>query len=149
VVVPPKVAQLLEHLAQYVRALQRLAALAPDELLADQDKLASAKNHFVVAIEVCIDVGNHVIAAGGFRAPRDNADTFAVLCENGLLPQVDLEKYRAMARFRNRLVHLYWEVDDSLVVDYLQSSVADLEHFARAITRSVDLEPGLQAGSLD
>jgi uncharacterized protein YutE (UPF0331/DUF86 family) len=149
VVVQPRVVQLLEHLEEYVRALQRLAALSPDELLADQDKLASAKYHFVVAIEVCIDVGNHVIATGGFRAPRDNGDTFAVLCENGLLPQVGLENYRAMARFRNRLVHLYWEVDDALVVDYLRSSVADLEEFARAILRNIDLSAGLEADFLD
>ena len=137
-VVSPKVVQLLDLLAQYLRALERLAALPPDELLADQDKVASAKYHFVVAIEVCIDIGNHVIAAGGLRAPRDNADTFSVLCENGLLPEVDLGTYRAMARFRNRLVHLYWEVDDSLVAEYLQSSVGDLQRFARTIAGQVE-----------
>ena len=36
VVVPPKVVQLLEHLALCVRALERLAALTPDELLVDR-----------------------------------------------------------------------------------------------------------------
>jgi len=38
-----------------------------------------------------------------------------------------------MARFRNRLVHLYWEVEDRLVYQYLQESLGDLEQFARAI----------------
>jgi uncharacterized protein YutE (UPF0331/DUF86 family) len=38
-----------------------------------------------------------------------------------------------MARFRNRLVHRYAEVDDGRVYDYLQESLADLDDYARAI----------------
>jgi uncharacterized protein YutE (UPF0331/DUF86 family) len=39
-----------------------------------------------------------------------------------------------MARFRNRLVHLYWDVDDGLVCEYLaEGSLSDLERFAKAI----------------
>jgi hypothetical protein len=30
----------------------------------------------VVAIEICIDVGNHIIAGEGYRAPRDYGDVF-------------------------------------------------------------------------
>jgi uncharacterized protein YutE (UPF0331/DUF86 family) len=43
------------------------------------------------------------------------------------------EDLRAMARFRNRLVHLYGEIDDGRVHEYLQSSLLDLERFARTI----------------
>jgi uncharacterized protein YutE (UPF0331/DUF86 family) len=42
---------------------------------------------------------------------------------------------RAMARFRNRLVHLYWDVDDAGVHDYLQTGLADMERFGEAIGR--------------
>jgi uncharacterized protein YutE (UPF0331/DUF86 family) len=38
-----------------------------------------------------------------------------------------------MAHFRNRLVHLYWDVDNARVYDYLQGSLADFDDFARAI----------------
>jgi len=38
-----------------------------------------------------------------------------------------------MARFRNRLVHVYWDVDDRRVVEYLQESLGDLEQFAAAV----------------
>jgi len=47
-------------------------------LLTDPDKVASAKYNFVVAIAACIDIASQVIAAEGFRAPRDNADSFAI-----------------------------------------------------------------------
>ena len=38
-----------------------------------------------------------------------------------------------MARFRNRLVHPYWDVDDRRLHDYLYEGLADIESFANAI----------------
>ena len=49
--------------------------------------------------------------------------------------KLDQMLLRAMAGFRNRLVHLYWDVDDERVHEYLQESTADLEHFAQAIAQ--------------
>ena len=40
-----------------------------------------------------------------------------------------------MARFRNRLVHVYWHVDDALVADYMQSRLVDFDHFAACLAR--------------
>jgi uncharacterized protein YutE (UPF0331/DUF86 family) len=34
-----------------------------------------------------------------------------------------------MARFRNRIVHLYWDVDLDLVYDYLTSKLADFDRY--------------------
>jgi len=38
-----------------------------------------------------------------------------------------------MARFRNRLVHLYWEIEDARVHQYLQEGLGDLEGFGEAV----------------
>jgi len=38
-----------------------------------------------------------------------------------------------MARFRNLLVHVYWEVDYGRVFDVLETDVDDLRAFSRAI----------------
>jgi uncharacterized protein YutE (UPF0331/DUF86 family) len=40
-----------------------------------------------------------------------------------------------MARFRNRLVHLYWDVDDRRLHEYMQEGLSDIEEFANAILR--------------
>ena len=96
-------------------------------------KIGNAKCHFVIAIECCIDIANHVIASEGYRIPKDNADSFVVLVEEGILPAESEKLFRAMARFTNRLVHLYWDVDDELVYTYMQESVEDIDRFARAV----------------
>jgi uncharacterized protein YutE (UPF0331/DUF86 family) len=129
----PKLDQLLSNLKLYLEALRRLAQVPRGEFLADPDKIGSAKYHFVVAIECCIDMANHIIASEKLRMPRDMADAFVVLTEHGFCSS-DLEQsLKAMARFRNRLVHLYWEVDDALVADYLRDRLADFSDFAAAV----------------
>jgi uncharacterized protein YutE (UPF0331/DUF86 family) len=104
-----------------------------DEFLDNPDKVGNAKYHFVIAIECCIDVANHVIASENYRFPRDNADSFVVLGEHGVMDPIFAEQLGAMARFRNRLVHLYAEIDDRRVSEYLRESLADLERFAETV----------------
>jgi uncharacterized protein YutE (UPF0331/DUF86 family) len=60
---------MLGNLKTYVAVLRRLALLARDDFLADPDKIGSAKYHFVVPIECCIDIANHIIASERLRIP--------------------------------------------------------------------------------
>jgi uncharacterized protein YutE (UPF0331/DUF86 family) len=38
-----------------------------------------------------------------------------------------------MAKFRNRLVHIYWEVADELVYSILGEHIKDMERFTECI----------------
>jgi uncharacterized protein YutE (UPF0331/DUF86 family) len=125
VVDKPKLDQMLSNLRRFLAVLRDLAALSPEAFLADPDKVGNAKYHLVIAIECCI-----------YRFPRDNADSFAVLVEQAVLPAESRDPLRAMARFRNRLVHLYWDVDEAKVHEYLRDGLSDIERFGNAIARN-------------
>jgi uncharacterized protein YutE (UPF0331/DUF86 family) len=124
---------LLSNLQAYVAVLDELAAAPREEFLSNRDKIGNAKYHFVIAIECAIDIANHLIASEGYRFPKDNADSFSVLVEQGIVDRARLEALRGMARFRNRLVHLYWDVDDARVHSYLREGGAELAQFAKVI----------------
>jgi uncharacterized protein YutE (UPF0331/DUF86 family) len=124
---------MLANLHGYLGVLAELAAVPRDAFLANRDKIGNAKYHFVIAIECCIDIANHVIASENFRFPKDNSDSFVVLIEHGIVGEGMKDALRAMARFRNRLVHLYGEVEDERIWTYLEESLPDLERFALAI----------------
>lgn len=128
-----KLDQILSNLNSYTAVLRELSLVSRDLFLSDRDKIGNAKYHFVIAIECCIDIANHIIASENYRFPRDNADSFRVLIESGILDASFEGPLPAMARFRNRLVHLYWQVDDGRVHEYLQESLGDFDRFARAI----------------
>jgi uncharacterized protein YutE (UPF0331/DUF86 family) len=136
VVDPLRVRVLLDRLATEVGALRRLGARSTGELLADEDLLAAVKYRFIIAIEVCIDVGRHVIASEGLRAPLDYADVFAVLADADLVDPAIAADLRDTARFRNLLVHNYTKVDDARVVEILRERVDDLALFRTALARA-------------
>ena len=45
------------------------------------------------------------------------------------------QKLRQMAKFRNRLVHLYGEIDDVFVYVFMTSDIEDIKRFRKIIIR--------------
>ena len=126
---PETIEGVFRNLDTYLDQLHQLAALRREELVDDLVKLGAAKYYLQVAIECCLDVANHVIARQGFRAPESYADSFTVLAENGVIEQHFASTARKMTRVRNRLVHLYWEVDANILYDILQNNLSDFDRF--------------------
>jgi len=127
VVDKPRCDQMLSNLQSYLMALECLRDVDRDEFLANEDKIGNTKYHFVIAIETCIDIANHIIASEKLRLPTSNADSLSVLVENGILPADRGAALRAMAQFRNRLVHLYWDVSSEQLYQFLQECLSDFE----------------------
>lgn len=135
-VAPARTRRLLEALTRYSEQLAELRDLPPGEYLAHQ---ALAGRYLVqVCAQICIDLANHVIASSRWRAPRDFRDAFTVLEENGVLDAGLSVRLRALAGLRNRLVHLYEDVDDTLVHRALPEGLRNLDDFVRTIARLVE-----------
>ena len=82
-----------------------------------------------------IDIGNHIISRKGLKTPKTYSDTFEILFNGNILPKKDVGTYKLMARFRNRIVHFYDEVNDKEVYKILQNSLDDFESFIRHINK--------------
>lgn len=135
---PRRVRRLLEVLAEFRDHLVSLRDMPRDAYLAEH---AFEGRYLVQAsAQVCIDVANHVLSSEGWRTPKDFRDTFTVLEEHGVLDGELAARLRALAGLRNRLVHLYDDVDDARVQDALRSGLEDLDGFARSVARLVDGE---------
>jgi uncharacterized protein YutE (UPF0331/DUF86 family) len=122
--------------------LRDLSELSPEDFQADPYKVAAAKYFLVVAIEAAIDMGNHVISLNKLRVPEDYAETFEIIGEAGRFPGKFIEKLKRMARFRNRLVHIYWEVDRAMVYEILREDIKDIEEFVRRFSANLSSEKG-------
>lgn len=64
-------------------------------------------------------------------------DSFSVLAENGIVNQNLLPTLHKMARLRNRLVHLYWEVDVAMLYGILKENLDDFDQYRSHIYRFV------------
>lgn len=139
--------RLLDMLRQFTAELEALRGVPRTDLLRNSDKVGNAKHCFIVAIEACNDIGNHIVASEGLRLPSDNADTFGVLAEAGVIAAEDEDACRAMARFRHRLVHLYWDVDPGRLFEYPQEGPVELRRFAADVARFASSQADRDTGS--
>ena len=130
--------KLISELRNNLERLESLSQLKIGDFLSDPDKIGSAKYSFIVAIESCIDLCNHIISRNGFRVPKDYADTFEVMSEAGMFVPGFATDLKKMARFRNRLVHLYWEVSNHQIHEILQTRLNDFNKFQKAVARFLD-----------
>lgn len=133
-----KILKLLQHQREYLKHLRALAQITVEEFGADPNRTGAARYYLLVAIETCLDIGNHIISAQQFRPPIDYADIFTVLGENKILPQDFALILGKMAGFRNLLVHVYAEVDDRRVYEYLRTRLDDFEQFQRYVLKFIE-----------
>lgn len=136
---PDVVARCIGEIRKGLSRLKAFGELPQEDFLKDPDKVDSAKYNLIVVIESAIDLCNHLISCNGFRIPRDYADTFEVLREQGIFDEGLALRLKAMARFRNRLVHLYWEVDNETLYRILRENLGDLVLFLKSIADFLDL----------
>lgn len=123
----------LEQLDEFLDILGGIKRNSIDSFLKDKILIGGAKYYLQVSIECCLDIANHIIAAQGFRAPKDYADSFKVLEEEDLLNDSLGTKLRQMAKFRNRLVHLYGEIDNTYVYSFIEHDMQDILDFKKVV----------------
>lgn len=120
-------------LDQYLDILKGLSHLNLAEFAGDPRNYGSAERFLQLAIETSLNIGNHIISTQNFEAPQDYSDIFLILGKNNVLPVDFARELINMARFRNRLVHIYWEVDRVMVYNIIQTRLTDYIDFKRYI----------------
>lgn len=113
--------------------LARIRATGRAAFLADPDAKDIACYRLLLAIEAALALCYHVSARRLKRVPDDYAGCFAGLSQAGVIPTDLSSRLQRMARFRNLLVHVYWEVDYNRVFDVLETDVEDLRAFTGAV----------------
>lgn len=102
-----KIRMLSSELQEAVNRLEEISRRSFENFSKDTFKIAAAKYFLIVGVEFAIDLCNHVISKNRLRPPEDYADTFLVMNEEGFFPKDFTENLMKIARFRNRLVHIY------------------------------------------
>jgi len=137
-----RLSRLVSSMRTSIALLGELAGLGQEAFIADAHKISSAKYNFIAAIESAIDIANHLIARNKLRAPVDYGDTFTVLAEASVFDTAFSVELVKMARFRNRLVHMYWDIDHQELYTILKTRLGDFERFLSAISSSLALRQG-------
>ena len=128
----------LSRLRDSVRHLAEIAELDHDTYLTGPYWTVLAERYLHVAIEAMLDTANHIIAAEGFRKPLQLRDCLAILGEEQVIPRAFAQDILPLVGLRNRLVHVYTEIDHDLIHEFLTLRLGDFATYARYIVAYVE-----------
>lgn len=116
-----------------LRRLQSFAKLSYSEFHANSDHFSIAEHHVRKSLEIFFDMGRHIIAREFSEKPADYQDVLKILRQNRVISNRLFKNMENFARFRNRLVHLYWQVSEKEIHEFIKTKAVYLERFCREI----------------
>ena len=104
-----------------------------EDFIHDEIRQASVERFFQLAIESCLNIGNRLLSLFQFEIPVETPETYADIFKGmqklGIVDEKFAERLVRMAKFRNVLVHLYWEIDRKEIYRMLQKNLEDFVLF--------------------
>ena len=135
-----KIRELEADIQTSVKQLRAFAALDASVFVQNEQNYAIAEHHFRRALEGVLTIGTHIVS----RLPektKDYQDVIVALGKHGIIPKDFAEKNKKLAGYRNRMVHLYWEVMPEELHGIIGEHVGDLDSFCEYF-REVVRDPG-------
>ena len=130
----------MKMLADYVRRLKPFQKMTLEQYIDDRMSQAVVERWLQLSAQICLDITNHIISEEGFREPKDNQDMFVILNEEGIISEDFIADLTGIARFRNVLVHMYAELDQTKVYAALTEHLGDFDRFAKLMVKFLERE---------
>lgn len=118
------------------RCLQRVAEKCPsdpDTLGRDPDLQDIVTLNLSRAVQLCVDLGAHLIADLDVSPPDTMGQTFDVLAHADVISERVAQQLKKVMGFRNIAVHHYEEIDWTIVHDIALHHLSDFSEFAKVI----------------
>lgn len=129
----------LHEILSLARELKAFSNISKRDFLKNIERQYAVMHVFQIAIEACLSVGNHIIARERLGIPQNYQDVFSLLEKHGILDETFAEEMRKMAKFRNKLVHIYWEIDTEQLYELLTTRPSDFEEFVKQIKNALSV----------
>jgi uncharacterized protein YutE (UPF0331/DUF86 family) len=138
---PQTVRRHLLALDEALQTLRKHRGLTVSDLTSVREKRWIVERGLQLCAQNVLDIATHIAAGTGHDVP-DYAAAIDCLTDSGVLPAEFTERFRALAGFRNVLVHGYLDVDVAVVHRLLNDDLEDFTEFARHVNRFIKTDSG-------
>ena len=123
----------LKRLNRYYLQLVEMRRLSYEDFVNKDINRAAAERILQTAIESCLNIGNRLISLIQFErpvpTPESYGEIFVIMRNLKIIDPEFSDRLVEMAKFRNRLVHLYWDLDPETTYRILHENIDDLKKF--------------------
>jgi uncharacterized protein YutE (UPF0331/DUF86 family) len=134
----------ISEVRENTEKIKKYASISDSEFWEDERNLLAIKHLLLQSIEACGRICSHVLAKKFFKSPSSFPDCFENLYSSKVIKKELSEKLRKMARFRNILVHRYWEIEDKKILEYARNNLEDFDQFLESIIDYLGIKRNLQ-----
>ena len=132
--------QRLHRLDQYIAELEKQRQASLQTFRRDFTQQLAVERAFQAAVESCTDIAAHIVSAYHLGHPQESRDVYRFLVQAGYLDAEFGEAMVTLVALRNRLVHLYWELDVERLYRYLQEDLPLLYRFRDLVLQILTIE---------
>jgi len=127
------IARKLERAESYLKQVRQKKDPGISLFVKDNDLQSIILFNLIQAIQICIDIGSHIIGDSEWETPSTQADIFEILASKKVITNALAKKMIQMVGFRNRIVHEYEKTDMRIVHAVWKKHSKDIERFCRAV----------------
>jgi len=130
----------LESLRRCLKRVHDKTPASSDLLIDDYDSQDIITLNLGRAVQLCVDIGLHIVSDLEVAVPDTMAQTFVVLEKANCLDSAVAERMIKAVGFRNTLVHAYQEIDWNIVYRIITKHLDDFRDFSRQVLAFIDLK---------
>lgn len=123
----------LDSLARCVGRIETKRPPSVDELVSNIDLQDILSVNLERAVQLCVDIGAHVLADLDAPPPQTMGEVFTLLVAQKVIPESVGIALRKAVGFRNLSVHAYDHVDWLRVFEIIHNKLHDFRVFSRSI----------------
>jgi uncharacterized protein YutE (UPF0331/DUF86 family) len=128
-----KIRQKLHFMRENLELLEQFKNIDQQQFTSDPITESAALRMLQVSIEAMLDICSHIIAREGWGLAKTYVEIVELSVKNSLIPKEKSDIYKNMARFRNRIIHLYDRVETAEVLSIINNHLDDFRPFMSAI----------------
>ena len=125
--------QKLESLRRCIRRVEEKTPSHVFQLIEDQDIQDILVLNLTRAVQLCVDIGSHVISESDALAPTTMGDVFSVLEKLEVIAPTTCTSMKKAVGFRNVAVHNYDVINWEIVYAISNNFLIDFRRFAKEI----------------
>jgi uncharacterized protein YutE (UPF0331/DUF86 family) len=123
----------MREIRDSVTKVRHYTQLPDAEFWSDERNLHTVLHLLLIALEAMGQLCAHILARAAQKAPASFAECMEGLQELGVVDEALAGQLTRMARFRNLVVHRYWQVDPSRVLTYARENLDDFDAYLAAV----------------
>ena len=128
----------LNFMTLYLDNLKYFESVTLEEYLADYREQLVAERLLQLIIQVSLDIHKYLLKRLEIEQPKNSFETFIKVAKQGIITMKLAEKLAPSGSLRNRLVHIYEEIDPVKVYEAIHNALQNYPIYQRQVKDYLD-----------